>query len=168
MTATRTWALAEFNSAPVDGPLGDALRAVCSAGRWVHGVIARRPYADLAGLLAGSDEVTLALDDAALTEALAGHPRIGERGESAWSRQEQRGAADADEALRAQLAAANGEYEHRFGHVYLVCATGKSAAELLSICQSRLQNSPDAERAVVREELAKINRIRLTKLVGAR
>lgn len=165
MTATRTWTLAEFNSAPLDGPLRGALRAVCAAGPWVDAVLARRPYADLAALLAGSDEATLRLDDAALAQALAGHPRIGERGESVWSRQEQRGAADADAALRLQLAAANADYEHRFGHVYLVCATGKSAAELLKICRDRLGNRPDAERAVVREELAKINRIRLTKLV---
>jgi len=127
--------------------------------------MARRPYQDRGALHQASDEIVTALDDAALDEALAGHPRIGERSESAWSRQEQAGAAAADTDMHAQLAAANAEYERRFGHVYLVCATGKSAAELLELCRARLDNSPDVERGVVREELAKINRLRLDKLV---
>jgi 2-oxo-4-hydroxy-4-carboxy-5-ureidoimidazoline decarboxylase len=133
----------------------------------VSGVLAGRPYRDRAELHRVSDQLTLALDDAALDEALVGHPRIGERrAHSTWSQQEQAGATNADDDLRAQLAKANAEYEQRFGHVYLVCATGKSAAELLAICQSRLTNDPATERDVVRSELAKINRLRLNKLLG--
>lgn len=71
----------------------------------------------------------------------------------------------ADVDVRTQLAEANALYERRFGHVYLVCATGKSAAEMLAICRARLDNPRDVERGVVLEELAKINRLRLTKLL---
>jgi 2-oxo-4-hydroxy-4-carboxy-5-ureidoimidazoline decarboxylase len=133
----------------------------------VDAVVAGRPYADRAALRRASDDIVAALDDSALDEALAGHPRIGERSESAWSRQEQAGAAAADDELHAQLADANADYERRFGHVYLVCATGKSAAELLDLCRARLANPPDVEGRVVREELAKINALRLDKLVGS-
>lgn len=133
----------------------------------MDGILARRPYPDRGALHRASDELVAALDDAALEQALAGHPRIGERSESAWSRQEQAGAAAADDQLHAQLACANVEYERRFGHVYLVCATGKSAPELLALCRARLANPPEVERDVVRQELAKINALRLDKLVVA-
>lgn len=69
--------------------------------------------------------------------------------------------------IRAAIAAANAEYERRFGHVYLVCATGRTAGELLAICQSRLANPPEAEREVVLAELAAINRLRLTRLLDS-
>jgi 2-oxo-4-hydroxy-4-carboxy-5-ureidoimidazoline decarboxylase len=168
VTDVRTWTLAELNAAPDGDELRSALQACCAAPRWVEGVIAHRPYPELAALLDLSDELTASLPDDELQQALAGHPRIGERAESAWSRQEQSGAADADPALRAELAAANAEYERRFGHVYLVCATGKSAAELLDLCRARLANPPELELDVVRRELAGISRIRLEKLMGAR
>jgi 2-oxo-4-hydroxy-4-carboxy-5-ureidoimidazoline decarboxylase len=73
----------------------------------------------------------------------------------------------ADGTVRAELAAGNRGYEERFGHIYLVCASGRSAQELLGILQDRLRNDPGTERQVVRAELAKINDLRLTKLVGA-
>jgi 2-oxo-4-hydroxy-4-carboxy-5-ureidoimidazoline decarboxylase len=143
----------------------DALRRCCAADAWVTRVRAGRPYADLDALDAASDAATLALDETGLAQALAGHPRIGERVHGAYSRQEQSGVADADAELRARLAAANAAYEERFGHVYLVCATGRSAAELLTVCQTRLGNDAATERAVVLDELAKINRLRLRKLL---
>ena len=70
--------------------------------------------------------------------------------------------------LLGELAAANAAYEQRFGHVYLVCASGRSAAELLAVCQARLGNGPETERGVVLGELAKINRLRLGKLLEGR
>ena len=143
----------------------DALRQCCAADAWVAGVLAGRPYPDEEALGARSDSVTAALDDTGLAQALAGHPRIGERAHSAWSQQEQSGVADAGADVREQLAAANAEYERRFGHVYLVCASGRSADELLAVCRSRLDNDPATERGVVIAELAKINRLRLGKLL---
>jgi 2-oxo-4-hydroxy-4-carboxy-5-ureidoimidazoline decarboxylase len=144
------------------------LRACCAADAWVTALLDAQPYASEDELAAASDAATAALDEAGLAQALAGHPRIGERAESAWSRQEQSGMADADARIRAELAAANAEYERRFGHVYLVCASGRSAAELLAVCRARLGNDPATERGVVLDELAKINRLRLTKLVEGR
>jgi 2-oxo-4-hydroxy-4-carboxy-5-ureidoimidazoline decarboxylase len=129
-------------------------------------MVAGRPYADRDLLHARSDELTARLDGVDLAAALAGHPRIGERSESAWSRQEQAGTAAADARLRAELREVNAAYEQRFGHVYLVCATGKSAAELLAIARERLGNDAGVEQDVVRRELAAINRIRLDKLLG--
>jgi 2-oxo-4-hydroxy-4-carboxy-5-ureidoimidazoline decarboxylase len=83
----------------------------------------------------------------------------------AWSQQEQSGVTRANAGVRAELAAANAAYEERFGHVYLVAATGKDAEELLAIARSRLTNDRVTERGVVLAELAKINRLRLAKLL---
>lgn len=156
--------LDDFNAAPAD-ELRGRLRACCAAGAWIEAVIAARPYPGEAALAEASDAATAALDDEGLAQALAGHPRIGERSSSAWSRREQSGVARADAGVKAAMAAANAEYERRFGHVYLACATGRGAGELLAFCRARLGNSPEAERGVVLAELARINRLRLTKLL---
>jgi 2-oxo-4-hydroxy-4-carboxy-5-ureidoimidazoline decarboxylase len=161
-------ALSTLNSGADDEQLAKELTACCSSEHWVEEILRQRPYADAEALLAASDAAVAALDNAALVDALAGHPRIGERPAGAggeWSRQEQSGVASAPSAVIEELATANAEYERRFGQVYLVCATGKSADELLAICRSRLANDPVAEERVVRAELAKITRIRLGKLL---
>lgn len=166
-------ALAALNAAE-DQELRPRLASCCSAESWVEGVLARRPYADESELLASSDEATVALDEVGLEQALASHARIGERlsmhaGDAratAWSRQEQAGVATAEVAVLAQLEDANAEYERRFGHVYLVCASGRTAAELLDVCRARLENDQVTERGVMLNELAKINRLRLSKLLS--
>jgi 2-oxo-4-hydroxy-4-carboxy-5-ureidoimidazoline decarboxylase len=160
--------LDSFNRAPDGDRLRASVRACCAAESWVERIVGGRPYSSEAALAETSDHATAALDDTGLAQALAGHPRIGARvsGHSgAWSRQEQSGVADADSDVRAQLAAANAAYEQRFGHVYLVCATGRSADELLAVCLDRLKNDPAEEHGVVLVELAKINRLRLAKLL---
>jgi 2-oxo-4-hydroxy-4-carboxy-5-ureidoimidazoline decarboxylase len=156
---------------PLDGFNGaepaDAERdllACCAARRWARELIARRPYADVAELRTVSDRVLAALTWADVEEALAAHPRIGERAagtdrESAWSRAEQAGAAGAEEDLHA----GNVVYEERFGHVFLICATGLSAEAMLTALRTRLGNDPAAERDVVRTELGKIVNLRLGK-----
>jgi 2-oxo-4-hydroxy-4-carboxy-5-ureidoimidazoline decarboxylase len=159
--------LDEFNSARDDATLRAALGDCCAARPWVAGMIAGRPYPDREAIHDASDAATAELDDVALSDALAGHPRIGERANHAWSRQEQAGVSDADAGVRARLAQCNAAYEQRFGHVYLVCATGRTAEELLAVCEDRMANDADTERDVVLGELAKINRIRLDKLLGA-
>jgi 2-oxo-4-hydroxy-4-carboxy-5-ureidoimidazoline decarboxylase len=109
----------------------------------------------------------LALAD--LEQALAGHPRIGDRrGADDRSRREQAGVLGADPATVQALAEGNEEYERRFNHIYLVCATGRSAADLLALLRERLGNDPGTEWDVVRRELAKINRIRLAGLLESR
>lgn len=168
-----TSALTAFNTAD-DDELRMRLASCCAAELWVERVLAARPYANEADLWALSDVVTRELDDRGVSQALAGHPRIGGRlpthstGDraSAWSRQEQAGVARVEADLLTALAEANAEYERRFGYVYLVCATGRSAAELLDVCRARLDNDPQAERGVMLDELAKINRLRLSKLLS--
>lgn len=159
--------LAWLNTAP-DAEIRAALSACCAADSWVSRIGAGRPYPGEDVLYAASDEATAALDDAGVSQALAAHPRIGERtagAGGAWSRQEQAGVTGAGGEVLGQLAAANAAYEQRFRHVYLVCATGRSAAELLAVCRSRLGNDPATERGVVLSELAKINQLRLRKLL---
>ena len=151
-----------LNGIPAD-QAATVLRACCAAPAWIDAMSTARPYADVDSLYARSERATMSLDDSGFAAALAAHPRIGERSRSTWSRQEQAGVQD---DLRAELEAANLEYEQHFGHVYLVCATGRSGAELLAICRERLGNDPATERQVALGELAKISRIRLDKLMG--
>lgn len=147
-----------------DADVRQSLLAVCASPRWAEEVAAARPFGSPEGLYAAADRALAELTENDLDEALSGHPRIGERAAGAQSRREQAGVSG-DETLAA-LAEANREYEARFGHVYLVCASGRSGEELLSVLRSRLGNDPGTERAVVREELGRINRLRLQRLVG--
>jgi 2-oxo-4-hydroxy-4-carboxy-5-ureidoimidazoline decarboxylase len=163
--------LADLNAD--DDPVGlmAALHACCASPSWIAAILAARPYLDDEALLATSDAATATLDDADLALALAAHPRIGERAastpsaEGSWSSQEQSGMNSADADVRARIAEANTRYEQRFDQVYLVCATGLSAEQLLAICLERLDNDPVIERVVVLDELAKIARLRLGRLL---
>jgi 2-oxo-4-hydroxy-4-carboxy-5-ureidoimidazoline decarboxylase len=143
------------------------LLACCSAARWAEELVSGRPYSSADEILARSDDATASLAPADLEQALAGHPRIG-AGAAAdeRSRREQAGVLGADPATMTALAGGNEAYERRFGHIYLVCATGRSAPELLALLRERLGNDPGTERGVVRRELGKINRIRLRRLLG--
>jgi 2-oxo-4-hydroxy-4-carboxy-5-ureidoimidazoline decarboxylase len=164
---TAAW-LSALNAGADDEALANQLAACCSSPQWVAQILEQRPYVDDEALYAASDAAIAALDAGALADAVARHPRIGERAKGAggeWSRQEQSGVTTATADVLEQIATANAEYEQRFGHVYLVCATGKSADDLLAICRSRLTNDPETEAGVVRVELAKITRIRLGKLL---
>jgi 2-oxo-4-hydroxy-4-carboxy-5-ureidoimidazoline decarboxylase len=148
------------------------LLTCCTSERWTDGVAAGRPYLSMIALLDSSNKVVadLAVDD--LRAALHGHPRIGDRAGAGhddrdWSRREQAGVTTSDEAVQQGLAEGNAAYERRFGHIYLVCAAGRSGAELLAVLRDRLGNDPDTEWAVVRAELSKINALRLARLLGA-
>lgn len=147
---------------------GDAHRVllnVCAAPQWARGMTAARPFQSVEALLSTADRVLTALTEADLDHALAGHPRLGERSVAdEVSGSEQSGVHDAD---RAGLLRGNREYEERFGHVYVACATGRSGQELLKMLHERLANDPATERRVIREELGKINRLRLQRLIAA-
>ena len=160
--------LSTFNALP-ESEARSALLACCSSSTWAARLADRRPYNSVTTLIAEADAALSDVTERDLDDALAGHPRIGDRAattHSAWSRREQSGVDHTSHATLAALTEGNQAYEARFGHVYLVCATGKSAAELLAILQSRLHNDPETERKVVRDELGKINRIRLERLLG--
>jgi OHCU decarboxylase len=141
--------------------LRSALLEVCASRRWVDLVAGAAPYGDLPTLLRANDEALAALAEPDVDEAMAGHPRIGERSEHASSQREQSGV---DDDTRAALLDGNREYEARFGHVYLVCASGRTGAELLDVLRSRLGNDPAYERTFARRELGKINALRLERL----
>ncbi|MGW4639750.1 2-oxo-4-hydroxy-4-carboxy-5-ureidoimidazoline decarboxylase [Sphaerisporangium sp. NPDC004334] len=146
------------------------LLSCCAAPAFARRVAAGLPYADAAALAAAAREAVRGLSWPQVLEALSAHPRIGDRAggggrEASWSRAEQSGTAGADRRVLAQLAAGNVLYEQRFGHVYLVCATGLTAEEMADRLMARVRNDEETERAVVREELAEIAVLRAVKLV---
>ncbi|MGZ4490471.1 MAG: 2-oxo-4-hydroxy-4-carboxy-5-ureidoimidazoline decarboxylase [Nocardioidaceae bacterium] len=158
----------DFNAAPAD-EVTAALLACCAVPGWAAAIAEGRPYADAPALLARADQAARRLTPAEVDLALAAHPRIGERPagadpEAAWSRQEQ-AAVDRDDETARALAEGNRAYEDRFGRVYLVCASGRSGAELLADLRRRLGNDDATEAAVVADELRKIALLRLGKVV---
>ncbi len=147
----------------VNTMLDDAeLRRVCGSSEWVRRMMAARPL-DNAFTAAEAIWSTLGRDDC--LEAFAAHPRIGATKATAWSAQEQSGAAAAPAETMRALAEANVEYERRFGHIYIVCATGRSADEMLQMARQRLNNDPHIELRVAAGEQRKIMQLRLMKLV---
>jgi 2-oxo-4-hydroxy-4-carboxy-5-ureidoimidazoline decarboxylase len=156
--------LAELNDLPAQAA-GQVLARCCASSRWIDALVAGRPYESADALAERSDAVVAAMTETDLAAALAAHPRIGDRraASGGWSRQEQAGVTD---SAAAELAAGNAAYEDRFGHIYLVCATGRTGEDLLALLRDRLSHDPAEEWHVVAVELAKINRIRLAKLLG--
>nr|WP_237530427.1 2-oxo-4-hydroxy-4-carboxy-5-ureidoimidazoline decarboxylase [Streptomyces sp. SID3212] len=142
------------------------LREVCASPAWGRELLAQRPYAGLDDLLTAADTAVAALAEDDLAEAMAGHPPIGRPapGDPVSSR-EQRGMAGASDALRAEMLELNLAYQDRFGHVFLICATGATGEQMRDALRTRLRHTPEEEREIVRTELGKINRIRLTRLV---
>jgi allantoicase len=149
------------------------LRACCASTRWVRAMLARRPFHSVSALFAAADEAWSSTGPDDWHEAFRAHPRIGEsRAQAAqsataqgWSSQEQSGTRNATEATRAALVEINRAYEARFGFIYIVCATGKSADELLAIARARLDNDPESELRTAAAEQHKITRLRLEKLL---
>ncbi|MFC4050744.1 2-oxo-4-hydroxy-4-carboxy-5-ureidoimidazoline decarboxylase [Actinomadura syzygii] len=140
------------------------LSACCASRRWVAAV-AGRSYAGPADLRAAGAAALDELTWADVEEALAAHPRVGGRA-AGWSRAEQAGMDGAAPDVRAALAAGNRAYEDRFGHVFLIRATGRTADEMLACLRERLGNDTETEHAAVRRELAGIVDLRLAKLAG--
>jgi 2-oxo-4-hydroxy-4-carboxy-5-ureidoimidazoline decarboxylase len=157
--------LSDLNALP-PRDFEELLLGCCAAPGWARRVTEGRPYASLADLLAAADAAWAARDPGDLDAAMAGHPRIGERRLSGWSAGEQAGVGEDAEALTA-LAGANAAYERRFGHVFLVCASGRGPAEILAELHRRMSHDPATERGVAAAEIGKINALRLRKLVVA-
>jgi 2-oxo-4-hydroxy-4-carboxy-5-ureidoimidazoline decarboxylase len=155
--------LADLNALPAQD-FEELLLRCCAAPGWARRVTEGRPYASLADLLAAADAAWAARDPGDLDAAMAGHPRIGERRLTGWSAQEQSGVGS-DTGTAVALADGNAAYEQRFGHVFLICATGSGPAEILAELNRRMANDPATEREVAAAEIGKINDIRLRKLV---
>ncbi|MFJ3231920.1 2-oxo-4-hydroxy-4-carboxy-5-ureidoimidazoline decarboxylase [Streptomyces sp. NPDC086787] len=143
-----------------------ALHEACASRAWVERLLAARPYLSADALYRASDAAMAVLTAGDLAEAMAGHPPIGrpKPGDPASAR-EQRGMADASEELRAEMLELNLAYQDRFGHVFLICATGRTGEQMRDAVRERIGNSPEREREIVRTELGKINRIRLARIV---
>ncbi|WP_329137798.1 2-oxo-4-hydroxy-4-carboxy-5-ureidoimidazoline decarboxylase [Streptomyces sp. NBC_01476] len=162
MTSSAPPGLARFNDA-APAPLAERLHEVCASAAWGAAVARGRPYGSLGDLLAASDAAMAALTAADLGEAMAGHPPIGRpRPGDPASAREQSGVRDEE---RAELLRLNLAYQDAHGHVFLICATGRTGAEMLAALKERIGNDTATEREIVRTELGKINHIRLGRLI---
>ncbi|HEU0015511.1 MAG TPA: 2-oxo-4-hydroxy-4-carboxy-5-ureidoimidazoline decarboxylase [Longimicrobium sp.] len=165
--------IARLNRLPAHEAEAELLTC-CGSRRWAREMAAQRPFADADELMEAADRTWWGLPREDWLEAFRAHPRIGERRaeraqtgrEQGWSRGEQAGMDSAADETRRALAEGNRAYEERFGHIYLVCASGRGADELLSILRSRLGNDPETELRVAAEEQRRITRLRLEKLLA--
>ena len=159
--------LARFNALPVDKAERRLYSCLASRG-WVASVARARPFKDLDGLLAAAESAFSTLSPPDWASAVAAHPRIGEQGGHApeSSEREQSTVARAAPETLAALAAENGRYEERFGHVFLIAAMGRGAEEILDVLRERMHNDRATEVKIAADELRKITRIRLERLVS--
>ena len=155
------------------GPRRQALHRCCGATAWVDGMLARHPFRDDERLHAAADEVWATMGREDILEAFSHHPRIGanidtlrERfGATAdWSAGEQSSVGEASDEVLTALRDGNLAYEDRFGWIFIVCATGKTAGQMLQLLQARLSNAPEDELKVAAAEQAKITHLRLDKI----
>ncbi len=151
----------------------DALASCCGSSRWVSRMLIRRPFGSLERVLAEAEEAWRSLTPSDWLEAFAHHPRIGEqqsetpqgRQAATWSAGEQSRVTEAAGSVRQALIEMNRAYEARFGYIYIVCASGRSAEELLALARARLSHEPKAELLIAAEEQLKITLLRLRKLL---
>jgi 2-oxo-4-hydroxy-4-carboxy-5-ureidoimidazoline decarboxylase len=149
------------------------LAECCGSSKWVNEMTARRPFRTRENVFKAADEVADTMGASDWLEAFSHHPRIGEKPEMKsgisagveWATMEQAGMEAAGNYAKIALMRANQEYERRFGYIYIVCATGKSADEMIGILHERLGNDPDKELRVAADEQRKITRLRLEKLL---
>jgi 2-oxo-4-hydroxy-4-carboxy-5-ureidoimidazoline decarboxylase len=143
----------------------------CGSQKWAQGMAARRPVRSETALLAACDEICEALSESDWDEAFRNHPRIGESAAAAasharsagWSGEEQKKASIATDDFKTALAEENSRYENRFGRIFIVCATGKTATEILEILRRRLKNDESTELREAAEEQRRIAHLRLKK-----
>ncbi|MFF7991238.1 2-oxo-4-hydroxy-4-carboxy-5-ureidoimidazoline decarboxylase [Kitasatospora xanthocidica] len=144
------------------------LLEVCSSPRWAAAVAAAKPWSDRESLFAANAAAMASLTAGDLRDAMAGHARIGTpKAGDATSEREQAGIRGVDQAVLDELREANAAYEAKFGHVFLICATGRTAAGMLAALRERHPNDAATEAEIVRGELRKINDIRLGRLLDA-
>ena len=163
--------LAEFNQLQA-GKKSEALQRCCGSTSWIGKMLASGPFKDLAELLDAAEENWYACSEQAWLEAFQHHPKIGDinslrekyANTAAWASNEQSGVNAASDKILEDLSAGNDDYEKKFGYIFIVCATGKSAAEMLEMLNSRLGNDPEEEIKIAAGEQNKITKIRLEKL----
>jgi 2-oxo-4-hydroxy-4-carboxy-5-ureidoimidazoline decarboxylase len=166
-------ALTKWNALDNDTAAAEILPC-CASSRWARELAEARPFADEAALFDGSDAIWLNLAPADWDEAFRSHPRIGERKtaemataqSTEWSRREQSGVDSSSARIRAELERGNRLYEERFGRIFLVCASGKTATAMLEILERRLQNDPQTELQEAVEQQRQITQLRLRRWLG--
>ena len=164
--------LKELNNLPKE-TAESALLSCCGSQNWAQKMAEARPFADVAEVLNQAEQIWQNLTPEDWLEAFAAHPKIGAKkgvphqtAQSAeWSKGEQSGTQTAADSVRIELEEANRLYENKFGFIFIVCATGKSAKEMLEICRGRLNNSAETEIRVAADEQRMITEIRLKKLL---
>lgn len=165
--------LEEFNALPKPAAESTLLDC-CTASRWAASVAAKRPYSALSNLLSEAQEVWQTMEEGDLLEAFAGHPKIGDvsslkakyRSTEALASDEQSGVNTATEATLAALAEQNQHYEAKYGFIFIVFATGKSAEQMLALLLNRINNTREQELVNAAAAQACILDLRLKKLFG--
>ena len=142
----------------------DAFTRCCGSQRWVDGMLARRPFSSADQLFTAAEAIWSGLERADFLEAFAHHPAIGGAGARGFSAREQAQVAQASAPTLQELETLNRRYRERFGFVFLVCATGKSADQMLALLRARIDNPAEVELQIAVGEQAKITRLRLEKL----
>lgn len=162
--ALEAWNKADENAAT------EAMLACCGARRWAAAMVRSRPIASVAALSEIADRLWATMAEPDWLEAFACHPRIGDRKavpasekSTAWSQQEQAGTTGASNSVMRELAEGNAAYEQKFGFTYIVCATGRTADEMLAILKRRLNNDRVTELREAAEQQRQIMQIRLGK-----
>jgi 2-oxo-4-hydroxy-4-carboxy-5-ureidoimidazoline decarboxylase len=166
--------LARWNQLP-EATAVEEILPCCGSRAWARQISAQRPIEDVATLLATSDRIWLALSTADWLEAFRSHPRIGETRSNLessarsqqWSAQEQSRATESPEAVKHALTEGNREYERKFGRIFVICASGKSAPDILENLQRRLGNDDAAELHEAAEQQRQIVQIRVKKWLTA-
>lgn len=160
--------LARWNSLDLPAAAREALPC-CGSQAWATALASARPIEDEESLIEKSSSIWLGLPDDEWQEAFDSHPRIGQNHAQAhateeslrWSAQEQRAALSKDEAAKLALDDANRRYEERFGRIFIVCASGKTSAEILAILEARMQNDNATELREAAEQQRQITQLRL-------
>ncbi|MFT4605917.1 MAG: OHCU decarboxylase [Rhodothermales bacterium] len=149
------------------------LFACCGSEVWVAEMTAARPFEDSSHLMTRAAEIWASVGAPGYLDAFAAHPKIGDKealrskfSRDRWAGDEQAGASRASDRVLDELAAANHLYEDRFGYIFIICATGKSAEEMLAALRARLENSPEFELRLAAAEQARITRLRLEKILA--
>lgn len=149
-----------------------ALESCCVAVRWVDGMLAQRPFASLQALSSAADAVWAQMNETDILEAFEGHPKIGDVNSlkakyahtGGLAAHEQASVSAASDDVIQRLADGNTAYEQRFGFIFIVCATGKSAAQMLALLEDRLHNERVQELTIAAEEQRKITQLRLENI----
>jgi 2-oxo-4-hydroxy-4-carboxy-5-ureidoimidazoline decarboxylase len=137
----------------------------CGSNAWADAMILRSPFKDLQDMICSSDDIWWSLQEADWLEAFSKHPKIGEKLSSGWSADEQRGMNLANRETATQIVRLNQAYEDKFGWIFIVCASGKTADEMRALLEQRMNNDRNTEMRIAAAEQAKITQLRLRKLI---